>query len=82
MSSDKTQAAQSAGAAAEETYSAAAEVGAVDERDLRAAARQRRRRDGAVDAGAHDEDVELAVVEAVEVALAELHGAFRTAGRS
>ncbi|MCB1385642.1 MAG: ABC transporter permease [Nitratireductor sp.] len=35
MSSDKTQAAQSAGAAAEETYSAAAEVGAVRKRRTR-----------------------------------------------
>ena len=51
-----------------------AEVAAVDERDGRPAARQRCGRDGPVDAGADDEDVEEASVDPRDVGSPQGHG--------
>ena len=52
----------------------AAEVAAVDERHRRAAARERRRRDRPVDAGADDEHVEQAAVDPRDVGPPQRHG--------
>ncbi len=52
----------------------AAEVPAVDEGDRRAAAGEGRGRDGAVDAGPHDEDVEETAVDPRDVGSPQRHG--------